>query len=78
MSSLRFFCAASGGEFDLGFETDEDTFHRHRLKLVAARCPLCGRTHRFLLADAQPQTADPMEPPPPRAPLILLTRSGQA
>jgi len=75
MSSLSFFCAASGKEFGLGFETDDDTFKRHRLEVVAALCPWCGRTHRFLLGDAHVEEV-PAEAPLPRAPVILLTRLG--
>jgi hypothetical protein len=52
MSSFRFVCPTHERDFDAGFEVDDDTFRRHRLKLVRVTCPWCSRTHRFLLADS--------------------------
>jgi hypothetical protein len=53
MGAFRFVCPTHEREFDAGFEVDDDTFRRHRLKLVRISCPWCERTHRFLLADAR-------------------------
>jgi len=58
MYSVGFFCASAAREFDTGVEVDADTFHRKRLSLVSAACPWCGKTHRFLLADARVQSPD--------------------
>jgi hypothetical protein len=49
---LRFFCPTARQEFDSGIIVDEETYQRNRLKIVAVTCVHCGRTHRFLLADA--------------------------
>jgi hypothetical protein len=71
MGSFRFFCPTYERDIDAGFEVDEDTFRRHRLKLVSVPCPWCSRTHRFLLADgrrsvtvSRAMQSDIMAPPP--------------
>jgi hypothetical protein len=53
MSTLRFLCPLHERDFDGGFEVDDDTFRRHRLKLVVLECPWCNRPHHFLLADGR-------------------------
>lgn len=53
MVLLKFFCPTTRQSFDSGIWMDEETLHRQRLKIVSLDCPLCGRTHRFMLADAR-------------------------
>jgi hypothetical protein len=53
MGSLHFFCPTYQQSFEPGFDVDDDTFRRHRLKIAHMTCPWCERTHRFLLADGR-------------------------
>lgn len=53
MLLLKFFCPTIQQTFDGGIWMDEETLQRQRLKLVSLDCHLCGRTHRFMLADAR-------------------------
>jgi len=55
MSSLNFFCPTHERSFEPGFDVDDETFARHRLKIVKLDCPWCGRMHRFMLADGRRQ-----------------------
>jgi hypothetical protein len=72
MSSLHFYCPMHEREFEPGFDVDEDTFRRHRLKMVHVSCPWCERTHRFLLADGRRKViADrPFQPSAPAIPAV--------
>jgi hypothetical protein len=53
MGSLHFFCPTYQQSFEPGFDVDDETFRRHRLKIVHVACPCCERGHRFLLADGR-------------------------
>ena len=77
MCSLHFFCPTHERAFEPGFDVDDDTFTRHRLKIVKLDCPWCERAHRFLLADgrrhvglddARPQRVTRLAAAPPLAP----------
>jgi len=75
MCSLHFFCPTHERSFEPGFDVDDDTFARHRLKIVRLDCPWCGRMHRFLLADGrrhidvpQPHQLTRLTAAPPLAP----------
>ncbi|MBB5051883.1 MULTISPECIES: hypothetical protein [Afipia] len=51
--ALKFFCPTARQLFESGIWMDAETVNRQRLKLVSVDCPLCKRTHRFMLADAR-------------------------
>lgn len=53
MCTLHFHCPAHHRDIDSGIEVEERTLEQTRLNLVHVPCPWCGKTHRFLLADAQ-------------------------
>jgi hypothetical protein len=61
MSFVRFFCASHQREIKGGFDLDLETCRRLRLEPVDVFCPLCSKTHRFLLADAVEQTFESHE-----------------
>jgi hypothetical protein len=71
MGSLHFFCPTHQRSFEPGFDVDDDTFRRHRLKIAHVTCPWCARMHRFLLADgrrglaAEEVATTPMRQPVP-------------
>ena len=52
MCELHFYCPAHDRDIASGMDIDEETLRRIRLSLAHVRCPWCGKTHRFLLADA--------------------------
>lgn len=53
MEKLIFTCPATGREVDAGFAADIGTLLRLRRYPLRARCPACGRTHLWLVADGQ-------------------------
>jgi hypothetical protein len=55
---LRFFCPTAQKYFDSGVIIDDATFVRQRLNIIAVACPHCERSHRFLLADAEPRAEE--------------------
>ncbi len=69
MCNIFFYCPSHAREIDSGMDLDEDTYRRTRLQMVHVPCPLCGRRHRFLMADGRLGIeADVEKPAPPLAP----------
>jgi hypothetical protein len=50
---LRYFCPTAGRQIDSGTIVDEDTYQRHRLRILAVSGSHCGKMHRFLMADIE-------------------------
>ena len=50
---LRYFCPTAGRHIDSGIIVDEDTYQRHRLRILEVSCSHCGKMHRFLMADTE-------------------------
>lgn len=63
MCEIHFQCPAHQRDIDSGIDVDDDTLRRTRLDLVHVPCPHCGRTHRFLMADAQINLTEVAERP---------------
>jgi predicted RNA-binding Zn-ribbon protein involved in translation (DUF1610 family) len=53
MERLHFRCPNTGEIIDVGIESELDTLLRIRNKRVLARCPQCGESHEWRVADAQ-------------------------
>jgi hypothetical protein len=52
MGMLHYVCPTARNEVASGIGLDQRTYDLSRLKVVeVARCPACGRQHRFLMAD---------------------------
>ena len=52
MAFMHFFCASHQRKIEGGFDLDLETLRRMHREPVHVYCPLCSRTHRYLLADA--------------------------
>jgi transposase-like protein len=50
---LIYHCPTTRKDFTDDTILDRDTYVRQRMQIVAANCPHCGRTHRFLMADVK-------------------------
>jgi transposase-like protein len=50
---LVYHCPTTRKDFTDDTILDRDTYVRQRMQIVAANCPHCGRTHRFLMADVK-------------------------
>jgi hypothetical protein len=61
MSFMQFYCAAHQQEIDGGFDLDRETVQRMRREPVHVFCPLCSKTHRYLLGDAIEVTSESHE-----------------
>lgn len=57
MQRLHFICPNTGEDIDVGIESELETLLRIRNKRVLARCPRCGESHQWRIADAQLQHA---------------------
>jgi len=52
MAFMHFYCASHRREISGGFDLDLDALRRMRREPVHVYCPLCSKTHHYLLADA--------------------------
>jgi hypothetical protein len=50
---LKYFCPTAGRQVESGIIVDEDTYQRHRLRILAVNCSHCDKQHRFLMADTE-------------------------
>jgi hypothetical protein len=58
MERLIFLCPETGREVDVGIETEIGTLLRIKSQTVRGRCPACGQSHEWKVADAVlPQVA---------------------
>jgi len=58
MERLMFICPKTGREVDVGIETDIGTLLRIKSQPVRGRCPACGQSHEWKVAEATlPQAA---------------------
>jgi predicted RNA-binding Zn-ribbon protein involved in translation (DUF1610 family) len=58
MERLMFICPNTGREVDVGIETEIGTLLRIKSKTVRGRCPACGQSHEWKVAEAVlPQAA---------------------
>jgi hypothetical protein len=53
MERLVFVCPTTGKRADLGIETELRTLLRIRGSRVHGRCPCCGKSHDWTVADAE-------------------------
>jgi hypothetical protein len=67
MSFVHFYCAIHQRQIDGGFDLDRESFQRMRLEPVHVFCPLCAKTHRYLLGDAIEATFESHESQPKAA-----------
>src|SRR3954447_23114915 len=73
MAFMHFYCASHQREIDGGFDLDLDALRRMRREPVHVYCPLCSRTHRYLLSDAVESTFECHE-----LPAFLMARHTEA
>ena len=52
MAFMHFFCTSHQREIDGGFDLDRESLRRMYMEPVHVFCPLCARTHRYVLGDA--------------------------
>jgi hypothetical protein len=58
MERLMFICPATRREVDVGIETEIGTLLRIKSQKLRGRCPACGQSHEWKVADAVlPQAA---------------------
>ena len=58
MERLMFVCPKTGRVVDVGIETEIGTLLRIKSKTLRSRCPACGQSHEWKVAEAVlPQAA---------------------
>jgi transcription elongation factor Elf1 len=58
MERLMFICPKTGHDVDVGIETEIGTLLRIKSQTVRSRCPACGQSHEWKVAEAVlPQAA---------------------
>ena len=52
MAFMHFFCTSHQREIDGGFDLDRESLRRMHMEPVHVFCPLCAKTHHYVLGDA--------------------------